>query len=94
MTARKVGRMWSNGQGGAMRSLPGRIVQIALVLAGLIGLTLLLRRRRWFEAAICAVPLGVITAVGAITLASDRRGQVLMIVVFPLASLAARRLLK
>lgn len=88
MTARKVWRMWSNGQGGVMRSLPGRILQVALVLAGLAGLVLLARRRRWFEVAICAVPLSVITAVGAITLASDRRGQVLMILLLPLAAQA------
>jgi 4-amino-4-deoxy-L-arabinose transferase-like glycosyltransferase len=88
MTARKVWRMWSQGQGGVMRSVPGRIVQVALVVAGLVGLLLLVRRRRWFEAAICAAPIAIITLVGAVTLASDRRGQVLMILLLPLAASA------
>lgn len=88
MTARKVWRMWSQGQGAIMRSVPGRIIQGALVLAGLVGLALLARRRRWFETAICAAPIAVITAVGAVTLASDRRGQVLMILLLPLAAQA------
>lgn len=86
MTVRKVWRMWSLGQGGLIRSPAGRILQVSLVIAGLVGLALLARRRRWFETAICAVPLGLITAVGAVTLASDRRGQVLMILLLPLAA--------
>ena len=94
MTSRKVWRMWSNGQGAAMRSLPGRTIQVLLVLAALAGLVLLIRRRSWFQAAICAIPLGVITAVGAVTLASDRRGQVLMIIILPLAALAIQRALR
>lgn len=94
MTSRKVWRMWSNGQGAVMRSVPGRLVQVALVLAGLAGLALLVRRRSWYEAAICALPIGAITAVGAITLASDRRGQVLMIIILPLAALAIQLALR
>lgn len=86
MTARKVWRMWSQGQGGLMRSLPGRAVQVVLVLAGLAGLVLVGLRQRWFELAVCLVPLAVITTVGAVTLASDRRGQVLMILLLPLAA--------
>src|SRR5690606_19176741 len=50
LTARKVWRMWPQGEGGFMRAVPGRIIQVALVLAGLVGLALLARRRRWFEA--------------------------------------------
>ena len=88
MLARKVWRMWSQGQGGAMRSVPGRIAQVALVLAALTGLFILARRRRWFELAILATPILAITAVGAITLASDRRGQVLMALLLPLAGMA------
>lgn len=86
MTTRKVWRMWSMGQGAVMRSLPGRIIQVALVLAGLAGLILLARRRRWYETAILAVPVAMITLIGAVTLASDRRGQVLMILLLPLAA--------
>lgn len=88
MLARKTWRMWSTGQGAVMRSLPGRIVQVALVLAGLVGLVMLGRRRRWFEVAICAAPIGLISLIGAVTLASDRRGQVLMALLLPLAALA------
>ncbi len=88
MTGRKVWRMWSQGQGGAMRSLPGRVIQVALTLLGLLGLVLLARRRRWLETALCLVPIGGITAIGAITLASDRRAQILMSLILPLAALA------
>lgn len=88
MTARKVGRMWSSGVGEAMSSTVGRVVQIALVLAGLSGLLLLALRRYWWELAALALPIALVTAVGAVSLAAPRRNEVLMTLVFPLAGLA------
>jgi len=88
MTARKIGRMWSSGVGEAMSSTAGRAVQIALVLLGLAGFALLALRRRWWELAVLATPILLVTAVGAVSLAAPRRNEVLMTLVFPLAGLA------
>jgi dolichyl-phosphate-mannose-protein mannosyltransferase len=88
MTARKVGRMWSSGVGEAMSGGAGRAVQVLLVLLGLAGLVLLGLRRRWWELAVLATPIVLVTAVGAISLAAPRRNEVLMTLVFPLAGLA------
>lgn len=88
MTVRKVGRMWSSGVGEAMSSGPGRVVQVLIVLAGIAGLALLAARRRVWELAATALPLLLVTAVGAASLAAPRRNEVLMTLVFPLASLA------
>jgi 4-amino-4-deoxy-L-arabinose transferase-like glycosyltransferase len=88
MTVRKVGRMWSSGVGEAMSSTAGRIVQIALVLAGLVGLALLGARRRWWELVALATPIVLVTLVGAVSLAAPRRNEVLMTLAFPLAGLA------
>ena len=88
MTARKVGRMWSSGVGEAMSSTLGRVLQIALVLAGLGGLLLLGLRRRWWELVALATPIVLVTAVGAVSLAAPRRNEVLMTLVFPVAGLA------
>jgi 4-amino-4-deoxy-L-arabinose transferase-like glycosyltransferase len=88
MTARKVGRMWSSGVGEAMSSTPGRVVQVALVLLGLIGFALLGLRRRWWELVVLATPILLVTAIGALSLAAPRRNEVLMTLVFPLAGLA------
>lgn len=87
MTARKVGRMWSSGVGEVMGSGPGRVVQLLLVALGLTGLLLLGRRRRWWELAVLATPIALVTAIGAISLAAPRRNEVLMTLVFPLAAL-------
>ena len=88
MTVRKVGRMWSSGVGEAMSSTLGRVIQIALVVLGLAGLTLLGLRRRWWELVALATPILLVTAVGAVSLAAPRRNEVLMTLVFPLAGLA------
>lgn len=88
MTARKVGRMWSSGIAEAMSSTVGRALQIALVALGLGGLALLVRSRRWWELLAVATPLGLVTAVGAISLAAPRRNEILMTLVFPLAAAA------
>lgn len=88
MTARKVGRMWSSGVGEAMDTATGRIVQILLVFAGLAGLVLLGLRRRWWELLAPATPIVLVTLVGAVSLATPRRNEVLMTLIFPLAGLA------
>lgn len=88
MTARKVWRMWSSGVGEAMSGTPGRVIQVLIVLAGLAGLALLWLRRAWWELLALATPLVLVTAVGAASLAAPRRNEVLMTLVFPLASIA------
>ena len=88
MLGRKVWRMWSTGQGAVARSVPGRVVQVLLVLAGLAGLVVLARRRRWLELVLCGLPVAAVSAIGAVTLASDRRAQILMAVMLPLAAVA------
>jgi 4-amino-4-deoxy-L-arabinose transferase-like glycosyltransferase len=87
MTARKVGRMWSSGVGEAMSSGPGRGLQLLLVVLGLAGFLLLGLRRRWWELVALATPIGLVTAIGAASLAAPRRNEVLMTLVFPLAAL-------
>lgn len=88
MTARKVGRMWSSGVGEAMDTTAGRVVQILLVFAALAGLVLLGLRRRWWELLAPATPIALVTLVGAVSLATPRRNEVLMTLIFPLAGLA------
>ena len=88
MTVRKVWRMWSSGVGEAMKSTPGRVVQVIVVVLALAGFAVLFVRRRFLEAVVFAVPIATITAIGAVTLASSRRSEVLMTLVFPLAAAA------
>jgi hypothetical protein len=88
MTARKVGRMWGSGVGEAMSTTAGRVAQTLLVAIGLAGFALLALRRRWWELAVLATPIVLVTAVGAASLAAPRRNEVLMTLVFPLAGLA------
>jgi 4-amino-4-deoxy-L-arabinose transferase-like glycosyltransferase len=88
MTARKVGRMWGSGVGEAMSSNAGGAVQILLVALGITGFILLGLSRRWWELAVLATPILLVTAVGATSLAAPRRNEVLMTLVFPLAGLA------
>jgi 4-amino-4-deoxy-L-arabinose transferase-like glycosyltransferase len=88
MTARKVGRIWSSGPGEVMSSTVGRALQLLIVALALAGLWLLARRRQWWELTVMATPIVIITVVGAISLASNRRGEILMTLVFPLAAAA------
>jgi 4-amino-4-deoxy-L-arabinose transferase-like glycosyltransferase len=88
MTARKVARMWGSGVGEAMSSGFGRAVQILLVALGLAGFVVLGLRRRWWDLVALATPIGLVTAIGAASLAAPRRNEVLMTLVFPLAALA------
>jgi 4-amino-4-deoxy-L-arabinose transferase-like glycosyltransferase len=87
MTLRKVWRMWSSGVGEAMSSTAGRIMQVLLVLAGIAGLALLAWRRRW-EAIAVGLPILMVSAIGAATLAPPRRNEILMTLVLPLAAIA------
>jgi 4-amino-4-deoxy-L-arabinose transferase-like glycosyltransferase len=91
MLARKTGRMWGTGVGPAMDNTGGRIVQRLLLLLALGGFGVLAWRRRWWDLVAFAVPIGVITAIGAVTLASNRRNEILMTLVFPLAATAVAR---
>jgi 4-amino-4-deoxy-L-arabinose transferase-like glycosyltransferase len=88
MTVRKVWRMWNSGVGEAMSSTAGRVVQVLLVLLALAGFVLLGLRRRWWELVVLAMPIALVTAIGALSLAAPRRNEVLMTLVFPLAGLA------
>lgn len=92
MTVRKVWRMWGAGIGEAMESGAGRIIQVLLVLLGLVGLTLLGLRRRWWELIAMATPIVLVTVVGAASLAAPRRNEILMTLIFPLVGVALARL--
>jgi 4-amino-4-deoxy-L-arabinose transferase-like glycosyltransferase len=91
MTARKAGRIWSAGVGEAMGSTVGRIVQVLIALLGLGGLVVLAMRRRYWELVAMAAPIALVTAIGAVSLAAPRRGEILMTLVFPLAGAALAR---
>jgi 4-amino-4-deoxy-L-arabinose transferase-like glycosyltransferase len=88
MTVRKAWRMWSAGVGEAMGGLAGRIAQVLVVLVALAGLGVLAWRRRWWELLAMATPIAIVTAVGAVALATPRRNEILMALVFPLAGTA------
>jgi Dolichyl-phosphate-mannose-protein mannosyltransferase len=88
MLARKTTRMWDQGVGSTMSSALGRLAQRLVVLIGLAGLVALAWRRSWWELAAFAVPIVLVTGVGAISLASPRRNEVLMSLVIPLAAAA------
>jgi Dolichyl-phosphate-mannose-protein mannosyltransferase len=88
MLVRKTGRIWDQGVGPSMDSALGRLAQRLLVLLGLGGLAALAWRRRWWELAAFAIPILLVTAIGAVTLASTRRNEVLMSLVIPLAAAA------
>lgn len=88
MTARKAWRMWSAGVGEAMGSIAGRIAQVLIALLGLTGLAVLASRRRRWELLAMATPIAIVTAVGAVSLATPRRSEILMALVFPLAGTA------
>jgi hypothetical protein len=88
MLVRKTGRMWDQGVGPDMDSGLGRLAQRIVVLLGLGGLATLAWRRRWWELAAFAIPILLVTAIGAVTLASTRRNEVLMSLVIPLAAAA------
>lgn len=91
MTVRKVGRMWGTGFGPVMESPVGQIIQLLILAFAIGGFGILCARRRW-EAIAFAIPITVVTAIGAISLAANRRNEILMTLVFPLAAVAIARL--
>lgn len=91
MTARKAGRLWSTGVGPVMATTAGRVLQYLLLALGIAGFAWLCMRRRW-EAIAFAIPIVGITGIGALSLASNRRNEILMTLVIPLAAIAATRL--
>ncbi len=90
MTVRKAGRLWGTGFGPAMKTTAGRITQLLLLAFGIAGFALLWARRRW-EGIVFAIPVVAITGIGALSLASNRRNEILMTLVIPLAAAAITR---
>jgi dolichyl-phosphate-mannose-protein mannosyltransferase len=88
MLVRKSGRMWDQGVGPTMDSSLGRAAQRILVLLGLCGLGAIAWWRRCWELAAFAIPIALVTGIGAVSLASPRRNEVLMSLVIPLAAAA------
>src|SRR3954454_1829449 len=86
--ATKVGRIWFHPARDIMRGFPWIVLQWALVLLGLLGLTILAWRRRW-EALLFATIFLAITAISALLVASPRR---VLVLVPLLAALAATTL--
>ena len=75
--ATKIGRVWSHGPRKVMRDELWEALHWALVGLGLIGLAVLLWKRRW-EAVLIAAVFLAITAVSAVLVASPRRVLVMM----------------
>jgi 4-amino-4-deoxy-L-arabinose transferase-like glycosyltransferase len=75
--ATKIGRIWSHGPRDVMREPLWEALHWALLVFGLIGLTVLAWRRRW-EALLIAVILLAITAISALLVASPRRVLVML----------------
>jgi 4-amino-4-deoxy-L-arabinose transferase-like glycosyltransferase len=86
MLARKTARMWD--QGVAMTGPLGRAAQLLLIGLGLCALAAIAAWRRWWQLTAFAIPIVLVTAIGAISLASTRRNEVLMSLVIPLAAAA------
>jgi 4-amino-4-deoxy-L-arabinose transferase-like glycosyltransferase len=82
--ATKVGRIWSHGPREVMRQPAWELLHWALVVFGLIGLTVLALQRRW-EALLLATVFVAITAISALLVASPRRVLVMMPLVAALA---------
>lgn len=86
--AAKTWRIWGHGPRQVMHE-PGWVAMHWLLLAlGLLGLTLLARQRRW-EALLFVVVLLAVTAVGALLVASPRRGLVALPLIAALAGVGA-----
>jgi hypothetical protein len=82
--ATKIGRVWSHGPRRVMRDELWEALHWALVGLGLVGLAVLLWKRRW-EAVLIAAVLLAITAVSAVLVASPRR----LLVMLPLIAACA-----
>jgi hypothetical protein len=75
--ATKVGRIWSHGPRDVMRESAWQALHWALVVLGLVGLSVLAWRRRW-EALVLAIVFLGITALSALLVASPRRVLVML----------------
>jgi hypothetical protein len=83
MVVAKIGHMWQ-GSGNASRTLAGGAYHYAMLALGLLGLALLVARRRW-EAIPIALLLAGISLMGGLLLAGTRRNVPVMPVVLALA---------
>ena len=86
--AEKIGRIWSHGPRDVMREPGWEVFHWALVALGLLGLVVLMRRRRW-EALLLATIFIAITAIGALLVASPRRVLVVLPLLAALAGVGA-----
>jgi hypothetical protein len=69
---------WTDSARAAMERQPWRTLQLAIAVLSLLGLAVLVGRRRYFEAAILGLLLLFMTAVGALLIASPRRELVVL----------------
>jgi len=83
MVAAKIGHMWQ-GSGNPSRTLAGGAYHYATLALGLLGLTLLVTRRRW-EVLPIALLLAGISLMGGLLLAGTRRNVPVMPLVLALA---------
>ncbi len=86
--ATKVGRIWSHGPRDVMREPLWEALHWALLGFGLLGLAVLLWRRRWEALAIGTVFLAI-TAISALLVASPRRVLVMVPLLSALAGVGA-----
>lgn len=82
--ATKIGRVWSHGPRSVMRDQLWEALHWALLGLGLMGLAVLLWKRRW-EAVLIAAVFLAITAISALLVASPRR----VVVMLPLLAACA-----
>jgi hypothetical protein len=75
--AAKIGRIWSHGPRNVMREPVWEALHWALLTFGLLGLAVLVWRRRW-EALLIGATFLAITAVSALLVASPRRVLVMV----------------
>jgi Dolichyl-phosphate-mannose-protein mannosyltransferase len=74
----KAYETWTDTPREVMERQPWRVLQLGTVLLALLGIVVLVVRRRRFEAAIAALVLTYMTAVGALLIASPRRELVVL----------------
>jgi hypothetical protein len=76
--AAKIGRIWSHGPRAVMRDELWEALHWALLGFGLLGLAVLLYKRRWEAALIAAVFLAITFGTGFLAVASPRRVLVML----------------
>jgi uncharacterized membrane protein len=82
--ATKVGRIWTHGPRAVMRKPAWELLHWAMVGFGLLGLIVLVRRRRWEAIPLLTVFIAI-TALSALLVASPRRVLVMLPLVAALA---------